>query len=79
MIPWREMVAEAGNRTVGTSRVLMDRSTCLRGECNLGNFVADAFLHYYVMEEAREENEWSHVGIAITNVGGVRTTMHKGG
>lgn len=45
MEPWKEVVDEQGNRLVGISNVYLKKSDCSTGECNIGNFVTDAYVH----------------------------------
>ncbi|XP_058825829.1 apyrase-like [Topomyia yanbarensis] len=77
LIPWREQVDSLAYRPVGSSRVILSKTECRIGECNIGDFVADAFVDYYVH---RRENpdEWTYASIGITNDGGIRTSLQSG-
>lgn len=77
MQPWKEIVDVEGLKKVGTSKVPLSRSGCGYQECNMGNFVADAFAHQAVAMAG--PGEWTYAPIALTNIGGVRTTLNAGG
>ncbi|XP_001848684.2 apyrase [Culex quinquefasciatus] len=77
LIPWREEVDVLANRHVGSSRVILSKAECRTGECNFGNFVADAFVDYYTTR-AESSDEWTYVSIGITNDGGMRTSLKSG-
>lgn len=44
--PWQKEVDIIGDREVGRTKVLLSRANCRLGECNLGNFITDAFVDY---------------------------------
>ncbi|XP_055644093.1 apyrase-like [Toxorhynchites rutilus septentrionalis] len=75
--PWKEMVDQLAYRNVGSSRVVLSKRECRTGECNLGSFVADSFVDYYV-RRSESSNEWTYASIGITNDGGMRTSLNSG-
>lgn len=77
LIPWQEQVDQLAHRHVGSSRVVLSKRECRTGECNLGNFLADSFVDFYVRKSDRN-NEWTYASIGITNDGGVRTSLTSG-
>lgn len=77
MQPWKEMIDLEGNRLVGITRVPLQKSICGSQECNLGSFIADAMVHEYI--DKAEPGSWTYASIAFTNVGGIRTSLNKGG
>ncbi|XP_058453625.1 apyrase-like [Malaya genurostris] len=77
LLPWKEQVDNLGNKHVGSSRVLLSKTECRVGECNIGDFVADAIVDYYVRHRV-DPDEWTYASIGITNDGGIRTSLQKG-
>ena len=47
---WKEEVDHLANRIVGFSKVFLSKTECRTGECNFGNFVADAFADYVIIK-----------------------------
>uniref|UniRef100_U5EW72 Apyrase n=1 Tax=Corethrella appendiculata TaxID=1370023 RepID=U5EW72_9DIPT len=74
--PWRDEIDKIGNRIVGKTKVLLSND-CRLDECNLGTFVTDAFLDYYI-DKRDNSNEWTYASISITNAGGIRTGLEIG-
>lgn len=74
--PWKEIVDREGLRVIGTTKVTLSRTNCSSAECNIGNFLADAYAH--AMIEEAEAGDWTYSPIAIYAVGGIRTTLDKG-
>lgn len=64
-----------GVRVLGTSKVSLSRTDC-SAECNIGNLITDAAVHYYI--DHAHEGEWTHASIALTNNGGIRTSLSAG-
>lgn len=61
---------------VGQTRVFLDGS-CRRNECNLGNFLTDAFVDWYAVQYESVEF-WTDASIAFLQGGGVRASIdHK--
>lgn len=46
MKPWKETIDAIGNEVIGSTKVFLDSSNgaCSKGECNIGNFITDAFV-----------------------------------
>lgn len=63
---------------MGISKVLLDKSSCGFRECNLGNFVADALVHYYLNKVSGKENACNDSIIGLVPAGAVRTTLNIG-
>lgn len=77
--PWKEIIDKKGKETIGLTKVPLQRLTCNMEECNLGNFIADALVHYYVTQLSGRENEaWNSSIIALVPVGAIRTTLNVG-
>ncbi|XP_055907438.1 apyrase-like [Eupeodes corollae] len=77
--PWKEIVDEKGNVIVGSSRVALEKWPCESGECNLGNFFADALVHVFINASTfSQENKWTNVSIALVNAGALRVPLNKG-
>lgn len=64
-----------GVRVLGTSKVSLSRTDC-SAECNIGNFITDAAVHYYI--DHAQDGEWTRASIALTNNGGIRTSLNAG-
>lgn len=73
--PWKELVDKEGVRVLGTSKVPLSRTDC-SAECNIGNLITDAAVHYYI--DHAQEGEWTRASIAFTNNGGIRTSLSAG-
>lgn len=45
-MPWREKIESLAQKEVGKTRVFLDgsRLACRMRECNLGNFITDAYI-----------------------------------
>ncbi|XP_031636271.1 apyrase-like isoform X2 [Contarinia nasturtii] len=77
--PWKEVIDAKGKRVLGHTKVPLKITSCFTKECNLGNFAADALVHYYITElSGRNENQWTEPIIGIINCGGVRTEIGAG-
>ncbi|XP_022100679.1 5'-nucleotidase-like [Acanthaster planci] len=72
---WAESVRNYSNVYLGSSHVFLNGS-CRLDECNLGNFITDA----YVRQEVKfpDELRWNDVSIAIVNGGSIRTSLYQG-
>jgi 5'-nucleotidase len=46
MKPWKEIIDAEGSVVIGSTNVLLDasNSACRKGECNIGNLIANAFV-----------------------------------
>lgn len=54
MVPWKEVVDQVGKQVLGETKVLLKQTDCSFGDCNIGNFIAEAMvdavsLHFYTM------------------------------
>lgn len=76
--PWKEVVDEKGNVIVGSTKVNLEKWPCDSGECNLGNFFADAMVHAFVNATPFEEKRWTDVSVALINAGALRVPLSKG-
>ncbi|KAF2825405.1 Metallo-dependent phosphatase [Ophiobolus disseminans] len=68
---WRGPFEAFAAEVLGTSQVELDQTSCQRGECLLGDFMADAMLAY-------RKNNSANVDFALINAGGVRATIDEG-
>lgn len=79
LAPWKAAVDEIANREVGTVKTTLYQRDCAFGECNIGSFVTDAFVDYFVDHpDYNEAGSWAYGTIGITNAGGIRTTLSPG-
>lgn len=74
--PWKELIDKDGTREVGVAKIPLQKSNCGSQECNLGSFVADAYVHAFI--DLAGPDEWTYSSIALVNVGGIRTTLNAG-
>lgn len=75
--PWKEYIDKEGLREIAVARTPLVKSGCNTAECNIGNFLTEAAVHYYT--KFAEKGEWTYAAISLTAVGGIRTTLNKGG
>lgn len=76
--PWKKIIDTRGQHSVGVTKVTL-RKPCERRECNIGNFIADALLHYYITSLSGDPEEpWKDSIIAIVNQATVRNTLNAG-
>ncbi|KAI0199462.1 Metallo-dependent phosphatase-like protein [Astrocystis sublimbata] len=68
---WRVPFEEFAGEVVGSSKVVLDQSTCQRMECTLGDLIAEAILQYRLASS-------SSASFALVNAGGVRATIDAG-
>lgn len=75
--PYGQEVKRRVRQSVGRTNVLLrgDRLTCRMKECNLGNFLADASLNYFI--EQPTEKGWNFVAVALWNSGGIRSSIDE--
>lgn len=77
--PWKESIDTKGKQIVGKTKVPLQKYPCSNRECNLGNFVADALVHYYIATVTGENGEpWTESAIALVPFGAIRTTLNAG-
>jgi len=65
---WAAPFLEFSKQVVGKTNVLLNKSTCQQGECNIGDVVSDAVQWY----------RGSNIDAAITNSGGYRASIDAG-
>lgn len=68
-------VDDLARQEVGSSMVHLD-SSCACGECNLGSFICDAFMHA-ALPLAKEGN-WNYAHFCVINQGGIRVDIEPG-
>lgn len=73
LIPWREEVNRLGQRAVGNSNVSLMNDECRHGECALGSFAADAFVH-----ETRLVHPELSAFASIIQAAGMRSSFPRG-
>lgn len=76
--PWKEYIDQKGLQVVGETKVTLLKTPCNLRECNIGNFLTDAFVNYYATQTESVPGKWTPAAIAILNTGGIRTTLDKG-
>ncbi|KAG5918563.1 hypothetical protein E4U61_001659 [Claviceps capensis] len=76
---WRGPFEKYASEVIGSTKNVLDQSTCQKGDCLLGQVIADAMLEY------RQNQTLSAKGpdniepdFAIINAGGVRATIDQG-
>uniref|UniRef100_E2J7A7 5'-nucleotidase n=1 Tax=Triatoma matogrossensis TaxID=162370 RepID=E2J7A7_9HEMI len=72
-VKWTSKLAELLGERKGASRVLLN-GTCRLNECNLGNFITDALIHY-VVNETKDASKWTDAPIALFNSGAIRSSI----
>lgn len=77
MKPWKEAVDLIAKREIGEIKSILYRDDCYYDECNIGDFFTDAFIDYTV-NYLRYDEGWTYACIAITNGGGIRTSLPEG-
>jgi 5'-nucleotidase len=80
MEPWKAVVDTVAHRELGLVKTTLYQRDCAFGECNIGSFVTDAFVDYFVDHPDYKENDgsWTYGTISCTNAGGIRTTLAPG-
>ncbi|XP_026472187.1 apyrase [Ctenocephalides felis] len=78
--PWAESVHEAGSELLGVTRVPLKRDICGIGECNIGSFVTDAYVHGVLVSDdfPAENGTWTYAAISFINAGGIRADIPAG-
>lgn len=77
LAPWRELIDKEGLVKVAVAQTPLLKSWCNTGECNIGNFLTEAGVHYYI--RMAEKDEWTYAAVALTHVGSIPVTLNKGG
>ncbi|XP_063381719.1 apyrase-like [Cydia fagiglandana] len=68
-------VDELARQEVGSSMVHLSAS-CACGECNLGSFICDAFMHAAL--PLATEGNWNYAHFCVINQGGIRVDIEPG-
>ncbi|KAF4981867.1 hypothetical protein FZEAL_2387 [Fusarium zealandicum] len=72
---WRGPFEEFAAEKVGSSKVDLDQTKCQKGDCLLGQVMADAMLDYRLNQSRNGDDK---ADFAFINSGGVRATIEKG-
>ncbi|KAJ2945529.1 hypothetical protein O0L34_g346 [Tuta absoluta] len=70
---YRYEVDKIAGETIGETSVLLDGNICDKQECNLGNLITDAMLHYYAANYTGEQR--ADVSIAFLQAGAIRASI----
>ncbi|KAI0100444.1 Metallo-dependent phosphatase [Hypoxylon sp. NC0597] len=68
---WRKPFEAYAAEKIGTTNIVLDRTTCQEQECTLGDLVSDAILQYRL-------DAGSNASFALVNGGGIRATIDIG-
>ncbi|KAI0828740.1 Metallo-dependent phosphatase [Hypoxylon sp. FL0890] len=68
---WRKPFEKYAAEKIGTTNILLDRSSCQEQECTLGDLVSDAILQYRL-------DAGSNAAFALVNGGGIRANIDVG-
>ncbi|KAJ8711860.1 hypothetical protein PYW08_008814 [Mythimna loreyi] len=68
-------IQEKASQKIGSSMVQLS-SNCACSECNLGNFICDAFMHRAL--HRAPSNSWHYAHFCVLNQGGIRTDIDQG-
>lgn len=74
--PYKEEVDVVAKVVIGSSLVELDARDCNFGDCNIGNLITDSFVDWYAQKPTTNDREWTVASIAMTNVGGIRTSLN---
>ncbi|RSL73787.1 hypothetical protein CEP54_000179 [Fusarium duplospermum] len=72
---WRGPFEEFAAEKVGNTKAELDQTQCQKGDCLLGQVMADAMLEYRLNQSRSEDDK---PAFAFVNAGGVRATIDKG-
>lgn len=77
--PWKQIIDAEGSHVIGSTKVFLDASNgaCRKGECNIGNVIADAFVDEYV--KYAQPGFWTGAAIGLLNSGGIRSSISETG
>lgn len=74
---YRPGIANLEHEIVGSTLVFLNGS-CRKNECNLGNFLTDAFVDWRASNFKSSNRSWTDTPIALMNSGGIRASInHK--
>lgn len=78
-----KLVDQAFDKPIANTSVFLDGSdgTCRLTECNLGNFISDALVNYYLMKpkvlHKGCDDCWADAPIAVVQGGGIRSSIEE--
>ncbi|KAM0481151.1 hypothetical protein ACHAP7_004719 [Fusarium lateritium] len=72
---WRGPFEEFAAEVVGNTKVELDQTQCQKGDCLLGQVMADAMLEYRLNQSRSDDDK---ADFAFINAGGVRATIDEG-
>ncbi|KAJ4263014.1 hypothetical protein NW762_006627 [Fusarium torreyae] len=72
---WRGPFEEFAAEKVGYTKAELDQSKCQKGDCLLGQVMADAMLEYRLNQSRSDDDK---AALAFINAGGVRATIDEG-
>ncbi|KAF4952524.1 hypothetical protein FSARC_12622 [Fusarium sarcochroum] len=72
---WRGPFEEFAAEKVGFTKAELDQSKCQKGDCLLGQVMADAMLEYRLNQSRSDDDK---ADLAFINAGGVRATIDEG-
>lgn len=75
---WSIEIDQSVKEVVGKTHVFLNgtQEQCRINECNLGNLYTDAMVHQNLRHS--DSMQWNDVSIAISNSGGLRTSVQQG-
>ncbi|KAM0429686.1 hypothetical protein ACHAPT_006292 [Fusarium lateritium] len=72
---WRGPFEKFAAEKVGSTKVELDQTKCQKGDCLLGQVMADAMLEYRLNQSRSDDDK---PAFAFINAGGVRATIDEG-
>lgn len=78
MKPWKERFDYLSSEVVGETNLDLERGSCFQEECDIGNFLTDAFVYYYKNLSINEINDFQIPLIGLIMVGDIRASLLKG-
>jgi 5'-nucleotidase len=79
LAPWKEEVDKVASREIGTLHATLDFDPCEFDECTFGDFMADAFVDYYVNHpDFKEDGAWTYASISMIHSGAIRNSLNPG-
>ncbi|XP_058066411.1 apyrase-like [Anopheles bellator] len=74
--PWKVLVDQIGDRTIGSTAVELPKPPCNFGECVLGNLIADSMVDAFASHQTVGQGPYA--SIAAVAVGRIRQTLAPG-
>lgn len=71
---FRPQVEALTHEIIGATKVLLDSSGCRAAECNIGNMIADAFIHTRILQYNGNGLHWTDASLALIQGGGIRAS-----